>query len=233
MHGRIVVVDDVPAAFAGMLVGLYGERTGDRFSLAFSGGPTARACYEAAAELPAGTIDWGTVDAWWGDERCVALDDPDSNHRLVHEALLDRVGPIGSDHPMFTGDEDPERAATEYDDLLAASPPLDLVHLGLGPDGHTASLFPGSAALHSPPGALVVANVDPLGTNVHPRITFTYEAIARARAVVVAVSGAAKREALARVRAGDPTAPAAGIRNENLVWMVDRDALGDDAAEWD
>lgn len=228
MNGRIVVVDDVPTAFAELLASRFAARTAEHFALAFSGGGTARSCYERVADLDEGTIDWSHVDAYWGDERCVPLDDPDSNHRLVRDALLDRVASVASDHPMWTGAVEPDIAAADYDALLASLPPLDLVHLGLGPDAHTASLFPGSGALDSPPGRLVVSNVDPIGANPHPRVTLTFEGIARARMVVVTVQGEEKRAAFARVRADDPTAPAARLRSESLVWLVDRDALGDD-----
>jgi len=102
-----------------------------------------------------------------------------------------------------------------------------VVHLGLGPDGHTASLFPQSAALDTGPGRLVVVNDDPLGHNPHPRMTLTYEGIARARLVVVTVEGEAKAEALARVRADDPTAPASHVDAERVLWLVDHAALGD------
>lgn len=231
MDGRIVVVDDVPTAFAEMLASRFAARTATIFSIAFSGGGTARECYERTAALPADAIDWSLVDAWWGDERCVPLDDPDSNHCLVHDALLDHVAPVASDRPMFTDDADPDAAAAEYDRLLADAPPIDVVHLGLGPDGHTASLFPTSAALDAPAGRLVVANVDPLGTNPHPRITFTFDAIARARIVIVTVAGSSKRDALARVLADDPTAPASHVRGDHVVWLVDRDALGDHASD--
>lgn len=229
MNGHVVVVDDVPTSFAEMLASRFRARERENFSIAFSGGSTAASCYRSAASLPEGRIDWSRVDAFWGDERCVPLSDPDSNHRLVHESLLDRVGPLASDHPMWDGGVEPERAASEYDSLLAAQPPIDVVHLGLGPDGHTASLFPGSAALDSPAQRLVVSNIDPRGNNPHPRITLTFTGIARARLAIVTVEGEAKREAFARVRAGDVTAPAARIDAPTLVWLVDRDALGPDA----
>ena len=225
MLGHIAVVDDVPSAFADLLRGRFERRTSPRFSLAFSGGATARECYESVAALPPGAIDWSVVDAWWGDERCVPLDDPDSNHRLAHEALLDRVGPVGSDHPMRCG----PTGAADYDARLAAAAPLDVVHLGLGPDGHTASLFPDSIALHAPDGRLVMDNIDPSGRNPHARITLTLEGIARARSVVVTVSGASKRDAFARVRAGDTSAPATSIDGPAVVWLVDRAALGEES----
>jgi len=100
------------------------------------------------------------------------------------------------------------------------------VHLGLGPDGHTASLFPESAALDADPGRLVVMNDDPLAVNPHRRMTLTFAGIARARLVIVTVAGEAKREALARVMAGEPV-PASRIAADQVVWLVDRAAAGD------
>ncbi len=104
---------------------------------------------------------------------------------------------------------------------------FDLVHLGLGPDGHTASLFPESEALTADPGRLVMINEDPLGHNPHPRMTLTFEGIRRARLVVVTVDGATKTGALARVRDGDPTAPASHVEADRVVWLVDHAALGE------
>ena len=103
---------------------------------------------------------------------------------------------------------------------------FDLVHLGLGPDGHTASLFPDSPALDADPGRLVVMNEDPNGHNPHRRMTLTYSGIARARLVIFTVEGEAKREAFARVRAGDLSCPAARVRAERIIWLVDPAAAG-------
>lgn len=225
MLGQVIVVDDIAGAFASHLVELRSRH--DRFALALSGGEVARSCYERVARLEPGAIDWSTVEVWWGDERCVELDDPDSNNRLAHEALLDHIGPVAAEHPMVcTGD-----GGIAYDEQLRAAPSLDLVHLGLGPDGHTASLFPGSEALLAPTSRLVVENVDPIGRNPHPRLTLTYAGIARARRVVVTVAGATKRDAWARVSAGDPTAPATAVDGEHTLWLVERSALGEDASE--
>ena len=153
---------------------------------------------------------------YWGDERCVPLDDPDSNYRLGREALLDRVGAANATYPMRC-DEGPD----PYQLRLGELGRIDLVHLGLGPDGHTASLFPSSAALDADDGRLVVMNDDPLGHNPHPRMTLTYAGIARARIVVVTVSGEAKAPALRRVVDGDPTAPASAVRAEHVVYLAD------------
>ena len=221
MNGRVAVVDDVATAFVDVVVETFTQRIDHDFTIAFSGGDTARRCYESLAGSRG--VDWTRVRALWGDERCVPLDDPDSNHRLAHEVLLDRVGPTLGDHPLACTD----RAIAQYAELVRSTP-IDLVHLGLGPDGHTASLFAGSTALHAPPGILVMRNEDPTGRNPHTRATLTLDAIARARAVVVTVAGSGKREAFARVRAGDTTAPAALLRCDELVWLVDRAAFGEE-----
>ena len=222
MNGELVVVDDVAAAFASTVVRSFLDRPNEGYAIALSGGSTARRCYEQLAADAADTIDWWKVDVYWGDERCVPLDDPDSNYRLVREALLDRVGAANATYPMRC-----EEGAEPYQLRVGELGQFDLVHLGLGPDGHTASLFPQSAALTADPGRLVVINEDPLSHNPHPRMTLTFEGIARARTVVVTVSGAEKAEALARVRAGDPTAPASHVTAERLVWLVDAAALGE------
>ena len=216
MHGELIVVDDVPGEFAERVVEAFHTRPHDTFSLALSGGGTARACYERLADDAGSQIDWWKVDVYWGDERCVPLDDPDSNYRLGREALLDRVGAANATYPMRC-DEGPD----PYQLRLGELGRIDLVYLGLGPDGHTASLFPSSAALDADDGRLVVMNDDPLGHNPHPRMTLTYAGIARARIVVVTVSGEAKAPALRRVVDGDPTAPASAVRAEHVVYLAD------------
>lgn len=222
MIGSLVVVDDVAAAFAQLVVDRASVSSA-QFSLAFSGGSTARECYERLSHQSEYPVDWGKVDAWWGDERCVPLNDPDSNYRLVEESLLSKVGLLASVHPMRSDLPD---AADLYDRLVRSAPPIDLIHLGLGPDGHTASLFPDSEALTAPSTRFVVSNVDPLGHNPHPRLTFTFAGIAHCRTAVVTVAGASKTEALHRVLDGDLTAPAAHLTNDDLIWLVDSEAMG-------
>jgi 6-phosphogluconolactonase len=189
------------------------------FRIALSGGDTARACYET---LAAAAIDWAAVECFLGDERCVPPDDPAANQRLVRESLLSRVGDLPRFHAVSCAD--PEGYAA----LLGERPPLDLIHLGLGPDGHTASLFPHSTALDAPSGALVVRNEDSSGRNPHPRVTFTFEAIARSRLVVFTVAGASKRDVLARVLAAEDL-PAARVRAPRILWLCDAEALGNGA----
>ena len=107
----------------------------------------------------------------------------------------------------------------------AEIPRFDLISLGMGPDGHTASLFPGSPALEVGPQVLVVATTDPNGQNPHPRLSLTLPAIDQARLAVFTVAGEPKRRAVARIRAGDDL-PAARVRAEQVRWLVDRAAYG-------
>ena len=223
MNGSLVVVDDVAKAFAQLVVDQANLKPPEPFSLAFSGGSTARDCYQELALTGSTTVDWSAVTGWWGDERCVPLTDSYSNFRLVKESLLELVEPLAAVHPMQPDLSDPDLA---YEQLLRASPPIDLIHLGLGPDGHTASLFPGSDALDSPKGRLVVLNRDPSSNNPHERLTFTFEAIAQCRMVVVTVAGSAKTDALHRVLDGDLSAPATRISGTDVIWLVDNAAMG-------
>lgn len=215
MNGELVVVDDVPGEFAERVIEAFHTRPNDNFAVALSGGATARGCYERLADEGGTQIDWWKVDVYWGDERCVPLDDPDSNYRLGREALLERVGAVDANFPMRC-----EEGADPYQLRIGELGRFDLVHLGLGRDGHTASLFPGSAALDADPGRLVVMNDDPLGNNPHRRMTLTFAGIARARTAVVTVVGEEKADALAAVARGDDL-PASRLRADRLVWIVD------------
>jgi 6-phosphogluconolactonase len=219
--GEVIVVDDVAAEFSERVIEAFHGRPGDGFSLALSGGETARRCYERLAADGADQIDWWQVDVYWGDERCVPPDSPHSNERLGREALLERVGAANAVYPMRC-----EEGPDAYQQRVAQAGRLDFVHLGLGPDGHTASLFPGSTALDADPGRLVVLNDDPKGNNSHQRMTLTYSGIARARLAVVTVEGESKREAFAAVRRGDADMPATRITADRVIWLVDRAAAG-------
>ena len=221
MNGEVIIVDDVAAEFAERVVEAFHSRPGDGFSLALSGGPTARRCYERLAADAGDQIDWWQVDVYWGDERCVPPDHPESNERLVREALLERVGAANAVYPMRC-----EEGPDPYQQRITQAGRLDLVHLCLGADGHTASLFPGSKALDADPGRLVAMNEDPSGRNGLGRITLTYSGIARGRLVLFPVSGESKREAFAAVRRGDPDCPASRVRADRVVWLVDPAAAG-------
>jgi 6-phosphogluconolactonase len=207
VHGDLRVVDDVVTALADLVV-----ETAPA-SIALSGGETAKDAY---TELAGRDLDWSGIDVWFGDERYLPVDDPDSNEGMARAVLLDRVAPRAI-HSLTGAGATIDDAARAYDALVAAAPPIDLVHLGMGPDGHTASLFPGTAAL-AVRDRLVVPNGDDL--HPHPRLTFTFPALERSRLVVFTVAGADKHDAFARVRAGDDL-PAGLVTAERVVWLVD------------
>ena len=213
-------VDDVRRAFADAVIDAFAARPGPRFALVLSGGGTARASYEMLAQR--GGIDWSVVDVYVGDERMVPPDDEDANQRLIREALLDRVGAVGSFSPMPTElplDECVAAYQRVMSDLVTGAG-IDLIHLGMGPDGHTASLFAGATALDAEPGELIAATEDPNGLNPHPRLTLTLPAINSARLAVFTVAGASKADAVARLLRGDDI-PAARVHAGRMLWLVD------------
>jgi 6-phosphogluconolactonase len=212
LHGELRVVEHVPRAFAA-LVAEEGPA-----SLALSGGSTARECYELLADADVG---WSEVDLFFGDERWVPVDDPESNEGMARHAFIDQVKPRAVYSMRHAGDTI-EDAADAYDRLLRDHGPPGLVHLGLGPDGHTASLFPGSPALEERE-RLVVATGDEL--HPHPRLTLTFPALNESRLAVFTVAGVEKREALQRVKAGDDL-PAAHVSAARVIWLVDEAANG-------
>ncbi|HEV2767390.1 MAG TPA: 6-phosphogluconolactonase [Acidimicrobiales bacterium] len=211
--GEARVVDDVPSAFADLVVA---ERPS---VIALSGGGTARRAYSVLATRA--RRPWRDVTVVFGDERWVPVDSDDSNEGMARRVLLDRVG-AGAVRSMREAGASPEEAAAAYDRLVRELPVLDLVHLGVGDDGHTASLFPGSSALEVD-DRLVVATGD--DAHPHRRLSFTFPAIARARLVVVTVSGPEKASAWALLCRGEDV-PAARIRAERVVWLVDPAAAG-------
>jgi 6-phosphogluconolactonase len=212
LHGELRVVEHVPRAFAALAV----EEA--PASLALSGGSTARESYELLAGADVG---WSEIDVFFGDERWVPVGDPESNEGMARHAFVDQVIPRSVYSMRHAGDTI-EEAADAYDRLLRDYGPLGLVHLGLGPDGHTASLFPGSPSLDERE-RLVVATGDEL--HPHPRLTLTFPAIARSRLAVFTVAGEGKREALQGVKAGDDL-PAARVTAGRVIWLVDEAANG-------
>jgi len=212
LPGELRVVDHVPQAFAALVT----EEA--PHSLALSGGGTARACYEL---LAVADIDWSEVDVFFGDERWVPVGDPDSNEGMARLAFLDQALPRNVYSMRHAGDTI-EEAADAYDRLLRDYGNLDFVHLGLGPDGHTESLFPGSPALDERE-RLVVATRD--NFHPHPRLTFTFPALERAALAVFTVAGEEKRDALARIKGGADL-PAARVSAARVLWLVDQAANG-------
>ncbi len=230
-----------PADLARHAAALFADRAGralgsrGRFAAALSGGDTPRAAYALLAEpVYAHQIVWPAVHVFFGDERGVPPEHPDSNYRTAHEALLSKVPiPPANVHRMRAEEgEDAEAAACAYEkelhDLLGAEPRLDLVLLGMGADGHTASLFPGSPALSGSGsgGGLVASVEDPEGRR---RLTLTPTAINAAGCVAVMVSGASKAEIVRRVLGRDARPeglPIQAVRptGGQLLWLLDEAA---------
>jgi 6-phosphogluconolactonase len=184
-------------------------------SLMLAGGATPRRTYEVLATSR--HLPWSTLHLFFGDERCVSTNDKDSNYRMANEALLSRA-PIDPAHLHRMRGEDPdrERAAREYDAELPRA--IDVLVLGIGPDGHTASLFPGSPALAETRRVVPVRGPKPPAD----RLTITPVVIASARQVVVLVTGGDKAEMVKRALRGplDPQAvPASLLRGGT--WFVD------------
>jgi 6-phosphogluconolactonase len=222
----VEVVASVPDAFAQLIADRVSKARGGDLSLFCSGGSVAEECYRRlAARSTDLDLDWSGVGIFLGDERCVPPDHPDSNHRMIADTLLGAVGPVASDNPMYRSGT-PAEAAAAYQDIISALPAIDVIHLGMGPDGHTASLFPDSESLSiDDPGTLVVATRDPNGNNPHDRISLTFPAIARARLVVFTVAGTSKRDAFSRIVAGADL-PAGRVSAQSVVWLVDAEAAG-------
>jgi 6-phosphogluconolactonase len=217
--GEMRVVEDVGASFAGLAAAALRSRDPARpFRLGCSGGSSGVDCFRRLAAEPG--VPWTAIECYFADERCVGPDSPDSNAVAIAAALGRVADGLAGFHPMSC-----EEGPDAYGALLAAAGGFDLLQLGLGPDGHTASLFPGSDGRDAPPGTLVIANADPTGLNRFPRLSLTFEAIARAALVVVAVTGADKAEALSQIDAGEDL-PGAHIRGGQVVWLVDHEAAG-------
>ncbi len=200
-----------------------------RFALALSGGSTPRRLYQLLAQSPyRDAMPWERAHWFWGDERFVPWDHPDSNYGMVRTALLARAPvPPENIHGIETGGA-PADAARAYERVLDAyygggaldpsRPLFDVQLLGLGPDGHTASLFPGTSVLDE--RARRVAEV--IGAREEARITLTYPALESSRHTAFLVAGADKRAILSRVLAGDQALPAARLRPVgDLTWFVD------------
>ena len=203
-----------------------------RFTVVLAGGSTPRATYETLARDYAGRIDWGKVHVFFGDERTVPPDDEGSNYRMAREALLDNV-PVASVHRM-QGELPPDEAAKAYEEELRdffgpdGLPRFDLILLGLGGDGHTASLFPETSALEVHDRWVVANPVLKLETT---RITLTVPVVNAARAVCFLVAGEDKAKALGQILGGhaDPRAyPASLIQPQGGPdWMLDQPAASE------
>lgn len=201
-------------------------------TIALAGGSTPKPVYEAIATQ---ALPWDKIHVFWGDERYVPPDDPNSNQLMARRAWLDRVDmPAANIHPMPTDEPDPQAAARKYEEHLreffhtqaGEFPAMDLILLGTGDDGHTASLFPHTEALKVRDRLITVGNKDGM-----PRITFSAPFINQARCVMFLAAGANKRSALAQVfapTADEFTYPARLIQPQGeLWWLLDRAAAQD------
>ena len=205
---------------------------GRTFSIALSGGSTPKALFELLATDPyKSRIDWAKVEVFFGDERTVPPDHKDSNYRMAREALLSKVPIPGDNVYRMAGERDPNTAAKEYGQMLKekfGDGGIDLVLLGMGDDGHTASLFPETEALNETKHRCVANYVPKLNTW---RLTLTAPFINRAREVLFLVTGASKAPRLHEVLEGPPDPrrlpvqlikPAGG----RVIWLVDAAAAG-------
>ncbi|NJL04923.1 MAG: 6-phosphogluconolactonase [Chloroflexaceae bacterium] len=203
--------------------------TQPRCSLVLTGGTTPVLLYRLLAQLPYRTqIAWERLWVLWGDERYVPLADPQSNAGIAMRELLDHVPiPPAQVLPMPTTYADPHAAAAAYQQqvqqiLAGGTGQLDIVLLGMGPDGHIASLFPDHAALTLPDTVLVTA-IDDSPKPPPQRITLTLPALQQAGLVLLLVAGAEKAAAVQRSRAGDLALPAARVQppHGRVLWLLD------------
>lgn len=189
------------------------------FRIALSGGNTPRPVYEALQSV---STDWTKWEITFGDERCVPPDSDQSNYRMAHTSLLSSVAIPAENILRMRGEDEPDRAAADYEkELLSRESPYrhDLVLLGMGDDGHTASLFPETTAL-AVRDRLVVANFVPK-FSAH-RITFTYPLLNAARHVCFLVNSVGKEAVLEGVLAGNPAYPSASVQptDGHLTWLL-------------
>jgi 6-phosphogluconolactonase len=205
--------------------------THGRFTFALSGGNTPKKVYGLLATEPySGQIDWTRTEIFWSDERCVASDDPESNYRMAHEVLLSKVPiPAQQIHRMPADKPDRDAASLAYAEDIQRTlgtngvPNFDLIQLGMGPEGHTASLFPHQPSLHEEQRLImpvIVSKPPP------PRLTFTPPLLKAASHILFLVTGADKADAVRAVLEGDdqpdeyPAQIVRTVRGE-VIWMLD------------
>jgi 6-phosphogluconolactonase len=233
---EVIIVRDVGELAhkaAAQLVALAGA-TVARFAVALSGGSTPRALYEllGSAEYRE-RIDWRRVHLFWGDERCVPPNHAESNFRMVRESWLSKIQMPAENIHRMEGEKEPRAAAGAYERELqqffapqpGQMPRFDLILLGIGEDGHTASLFPGSAALDEQERLVVADYVQKLKAH---RLTLTLPVINAAAQVMFLVSGASKADIVRRILRGSEAVelPAARVcpANGSLTWLITGDA---------
>jgi 6-phosphogluconolactonase len=212
---------------------------GERLAICLSGGSTPLQVYRLLADEPfRSTVAWDRVHWFWGDERFVPLEDPRSNSAEARRLFLDRVPvPAANIHPVPTSAADETQAASLYeaelrkfygsDTIDLARSLFDVVLLGVGGDGHTASLFPGHPQLDET-ARWAVGVPEPAMEPFVPRVTLTFPVLASTKDMVFLVSGCGKRAILTRVTAGKDLPAARAHSHGDLVWLVDRDAAPED-----
>ncbi|MFM8888537.1 MAG: 6-phosphogluconolactonase [Solirubrobacterales bacterium] len=219
MVAKVVGDSEEAAAEAARVIEIAGEaaiRERGKFQMAVSGGKTPWRMLELLAE---GSLEWSKTLLFQVDERIAPSGSPERN--LTHLVLSLPLACQGSIRPMPVGGEDLEDAAASYGWSLPDR--LDLVHLGLGPDGHTASLVPGDPVLEVDDRPVALTGGEYEGTR---RMTLTYPTLDRARRIVFLVTGDDKTEALGKLMAGDESIPAARITNPNVLVVTDDEVVG-------
>jgi 6-phosphogluconolactonase len=227
-------IDTLSQQAAQYVVRIASESIADRgrFTIALSGGTTPRKLYGLLGSEPySSQIDWKLVHIFWGDERCVPLDNPDSNYSMAQEVLLSKI-PIPALQVHRMPADQPDRDAASYAYTIEIQrtfgtngiPGFDLIQLGMGPEGHTASLFPHQASLHEKQRLVIPVSVPKPPPN---RLTFTPPLLNAARNILFLVTGSDKADALQAVLEGEyqpEEYPAQIVRppNGEVVWMLDR-----------
>jgi len=242
-HRKIIAVPD-PAALAKAAADRVVARiaaNAARVAICLAGGSSPKQLYQLlATEAYRSQIPWDRVHWFVGDERFVPAADPLSNIAMMRDAFLDRCAPIANVHPIATDSADPDEAAHRYErelksfyganELGSARPLFDVVLLGVGPDGHTASLFPGYPAVAETRRRVIdvpKANVEPFV----PRVTLTLPALGSCREMLIEASGAGKRPILTRVFAGEDLPANRAHSIGETIWLVDAAALPENFRE--
>jgi 6-phosphogluconolactonase len=205
-----------------------------RFTVSLSGGSTPKSLYSALAGTTFASLPWNKIFFFWGDERHVPPDSPDSNYRMVNNALLSKV-PVPAENifRVHAEEKDANAVAEEYEKQVSnffklkpgEFPSFDLVLLGLGPDGHTASLFPDSAGLKEEKRIFIANRVEKMDTD---RLTFTYPVLNAAACDMFLVSGESKTEKVRKILEEHQDFPAAKVapKEGDLLWFMDKAAAG-------
>jgi 6-phosphogluconolactonase len=203
-----------------------------RFAVALSGGSTPKHLYSRLSSADyKDRVPWNNVHLFWGDERCVPPDHPESNFGMVQEALLSKIKIPAANIHRLAGEREPQAAAAEYERQLqeffglesGALPRFDLILNGLGEDGHTASLFPGSDALNETERLVIAPFVDQLKSY---RLTLTLPVLNHGAEVWFLVTGSSKADAVKKIFSGSSDLPAAKVQpvNGRLIWFITQDA---------